>query len=305
MNDASPKPFIPVLLSEDTLRPIPCLAVLYFFVAGSMPLSLVAFEYCGVSTAVVLMLVMTGAGWTLFPESCRRCRFMVLAGMGLALLHSAAPWRSYEKHLLRPEVHAEIRAVVIEDHLRFGDDEVLNFLGDTRRVQLRVTHVRLSREQEWQPCSGRVLLSVPPPRPALSNPARRAGASNGLRYGQTIEARGSFRLPHKSALPGRMDYPAYLRTKGIRHLYYPSEITTISETPTGWRRGAAVWFEMREHLLARVVRGLEHPENQSALAAMTLGFRQSLDSDQRNTYLKSGMIHIFAISGLHVGILFI
>ena len=37
---------------------------------------------------------------------------------------------------------------------------------------------------------------------------------------------------------------------------------------------------------------------------MTLGFRQSLSLEDKEIYIRSGMIHILAISGLHVGMVY-
>ena len=36
---------------------------------------------------------------------------------------------------------------------------------------------------------------------------------------------------------------------------------------------------------------------------MTLGLRNELDTDQKETFLKSGTMHLFAISGLHIGVI--
>jgi competence protein ComEC len=39
--------------------------------------------------------------------------------------------------------------------------------------------------------------------------------------------------------------------------------------------------------------------------ALLLGFRGGLDQDLKNSYAASGAMHILAVSGLHVGILYI
>ena len=50
--------------------------------------------------------------------------------------------------------------------------------------------------------------------------------------------------------------------------------------------------------------GLEqHPYLAAALRGMLLGERHGLNDDQRDLYLRSGAMHLFAISGLHIGVI--
>ena len=74
--------------------------------------------------------------------------------------------------------------------------------------------------------------------------------------------------------------------------------------PTGWRQGIAKLIHLRENLLNRIIRYVGGEGNQKTLAAMTLEFRQSLNWEEREIYIKSGMLHILAISGLHFDISF-
>ncbi len=66
------------------------------------------------------------------------------------------------------------------------------------------------------------------------------------------------------------------------------------------------WFlEQREVLLDRY-RALADDEAQYAvLAAMTLGDKSALTSDLRETYSVTGASHILALSGLHLGIIYL
>ena len=61
---------------------------------------------------------------------------------------------------------------------------------------------------------------------------------------------------------------------------------------------------MRENILHRILQNVEGSSNRKTLAAMTMGFRKSLEPREREIFLKTGMIHILAISGLHIGILY-
>lgn len=61
--------------------------------------------------------------------------------------------------------------------------------------------------------------------------------------------------------------------------------------------------EYRQQLLEQYQKDLS-PEAYSIVAAMTLGDRTSLSSETRQTFHVTGTAHIFAVSGLHLGIIY-
>lgn len=65
------------------------------------------------------------------------------------------------------------------------------------------------------------------------------------------------------------------------------------------------WRErLRMKAKARLGLGLEsQPDRVSALRGMLLGERGGLRSAQKDLYLRSGAMHLFAISGLHIGVI--
>lgn len=208
-------------------------------------------------------------------------------GAGLGFWHTRVDSSSYLRLLpAGDQAHVQLQAVVVADRLLRTDE--LRALEDKRQIEVEITALRADNASEWRPCSGRVALNERP---------------EGVHYGQSIVTVGTLREPLPADLPGLFDYQQYLRTQGIRHVFYLSEFATLVESPVGWRRIPVLLLSTRERLLGRAVRGVS-TENQAAVAAMTLGFRQGMDPKTKESYIDSGMIHLFAISGLHVGILF-
>lgn len=67
---------------------------------------------------------------------------------------------------------------------------------------------------------------------------------------------------------------------------------------------AAACSAFRQRAAARLQSGLEErPEHHQLLNALLLGYRQGLPAELSRTFAFTGMLHIFAISGLHVGIM--
>ncbi|MCA9837539.1 MAG: DNA internalization-related competence protein ComEC/Rec2 [Trueperaceae bacterium] len=106
-----------------------------------------------------------------------------------------------------------------------------------------------------------------------------------------VVLQGSFALAPNKRNPGGFDYAGYLHRRGIWGQFYIDEV--ISSQPAT--------FTLKERLSQALARGLT--EQQAGLMqAMTLGLRDSL-GDLRELFSASGLAHILALSGLHVGIL--
>ncbi len=271
-------------LPDDLLLPLPCLPVFWFFVAASIPVSLPAFDYASVPVAAAVGAAMTGIGFLVLPRNSWKYAWAMLPAALLTIAHAWAPWQTYHKHLNADEVSGEIRGIVTEVRLPVTDS--LQWLEQPPQVELKLTH--MMHDGGWQRCRGKVLLRDGP---------------EALRYGDHITATGAFRLPWRSTLPGTMNYVNYLRGRGITHIFHVSD-ADIDSGATGWRRGMAALYSVRDHAAAHIVEGIDKPGDRTVLAAMTCGFRQGMTPEDRNLYLRSGMLHLFAISGLHVGILF-
>ena len=273
--------------SEDTLRPYPAFSLLYFFLSTSLPLGMWDFAYTNIHWAGVLAVGLLLIGLLVFPKSHKKWGSMVILGVFVTCLHIWSPWQSYEKILPRPEVYVEIEALVTDDQML--EEDSLSDLTKTKNVELSIRRLRLSQYEDWSQCRGKILLLKPP---------------ENLTYGMAVLAKGALVIPWKSEIPGTFDYRNYLRSKGIRHLLNSDELLVIDQNARGWRQMVQRLIQIREALLERIVRHIDSGRNAKILAAMTLGFRQNLSSEDREIYLRSGTIHVLAISGLHVGVLF-
>ena len=126
-----------------------------------------------------------------------------------------------------------------------------------------------------------------------------------LEKGDVLLMRTTFQRPSKALNPEGFDYAAYLSNKGI--------------TATAFVRGgdwqvlthqhrfsiSAIAENCRNKLL-ELYEGLQLPKDQFAvLAALTLGYKDAIDPELREDFSHSGAMHILAVSGLHVGIIYL
>ena len=248
--------------------------------------------------AAVLIPVLTHFGWSgvvicaagalalarAAPARVLSSACCVLAGAALAALHLWAPWQTYRTHLPRGECAAELRAVVVRASY---EGEALPWLLPRTGPVARISALRLGPSARWSDCAGKVLLQLP-----LGQEAK---------YGERIQAKGAFLHPDPALVLGGFDYRTYLLGDGVRHVFRAENIELLGRA-AGWRRIPSALYTLRDRCAEWLVAGLDASANRGVLLAMTLGYRDGLALETKQRFLRSGAVHLFAISGLHVGI---
>lgn len=115
--------------------------------------------------------------------------------------------------------------------------------------------------------------------------------------GQRLEALGRSKAPESPTNPGQFDQRAFLRSQGLNLLFEADSLRLLAP-PSAFPRLVAAVRGLLERALARTVPAAQLPLFEAALLGNTSGLDPSVMDDFRN----SGMLHILAISGQHVGI---
>lgn len=119
--------------------------------------------------------------------------------------------------------------------------------------------------------------------------------------GQCFYVSGRFKEPEKAGNPGEFDYPGYLKSKGIRYMFYADSFKELSR-PDGIKKALLSFpemcFRMRKYLLERFTYG-RNQEEKALLAAVCLGDSSLSDNDVTREFALSGCSHLLAVSGTH------
>ncbi len=99
-----------------------------------------------------------------------------------------------------------------------------------------------------------------------------------------------------------LDYDRYLVRSGVRFTLGRGYVGDILEPPPRWRRSLAKWGQAVDAQLHRGVHDERTQRLADLSAAMALGRKDRLSLEQREQFSTTGVMHLFAISGLHVGI---
>ena len=104
--------------------------------------------------------------------------------------------------------------------------------------------------------------------------------------------------------PHQFDYSKYTKSLGVYgQLRFSS--TEILKTQTGSRTLMGIAQNLRAYIVAKLQNTNLKTDERAILQALILGEKKDIDKSLYNEYAAAGAVHILAVSGLHVGILYI
>jgi len=121
-------------------------------------------------------------------------------------------------------------------------------------------------------------------------------------YGDELYLKVKLQLPSKPLNPGQMDYSKYLQNHHIQYIAYISNTFTILK---GAHKDVFYYsYLIRKFFENQFKKYIHGKQEYAILVAMILGIRSVLDQDLFAAYSNSGIIHVIAISGLHIALFF-
>ncbi len=100
-------------------------------------------------------------------------------------------------------------------------------------------------------------------------------------------------------------YSRLMLARGYTGKTYISEYSQVVMSPSKTKSLAAGIKKMQRGATERVLRLKTGPDETAVAAAMTTGDRSGITPELRRSYARTGASHLLAVSGLHVGIVFL
>jgi len=131
------------------------------------------------------------------------------------------------------------------------------------------------------------------------------GVLKSVDLSDVIEIIGDLVLPSEPSNPGDFDQRTYLRTQAVHALVRTNHVESVSVL----QRERTLWdwlLYVRGRLRRRAEQLIaDHLKSETApvAQAMLLGTRSQIDDETRRAFRESGMLHVLAISGMNVGLL--
>ena len=125
-----------------------------------------------------------------------------------------------------------------------------------------------------------------------------------LHYGSRIIIHQSFQPISNSGNPGAFDYQQYC---AFQHIYYQVYLTGKGyQILSGDKKNFfdELILKMRAFVLHSLRANISHPDALGIAEALLIGYRVDLDQDLVQAYSNTGVVHIIAISGLHIAMIY-
>ncbi len=121
-----------------------------------------------------------------------------------------------------------------------------------------------------------------------------------LEIGNQVIIEGVIRKGREKRNPFEFDYNAYLNSSGIDALLYIKKISDVQVTDNASAHFANSIYRLRSAINSRISR-LYNAEAAGLVKGLLLADKSGIDYGTREQFVNSGVIHVLAVSGLHVG----
>lgn len=122
-----------------------------------------------------------------------------------------------------------------------------------------------------------------------------------LHEGDVIMFPNHMQQIHNTGNPGEFDYAAYAAHNGLYHQQFSAAADIILLEKAG---RPSLLTNCHNWCMLQLQHYLPNRATQTLLQAMLAGDETGMDSDLRNAYAQTGIIHIVSISGSHVAVVF-
>ena len=123
-------------------------------------------------------------------------------------------------------------------------------------------------------------------------------------YGQVIITEKTPEEIHNKGNPGGFDFHHFSKVKGFRYQLFLNEnefkIDSSLFQP-GWR---SALFTIRDNIITQIKKYIPDKQRAGLAEALLIGYREDLDKSLLKAYTRTGIVHIIAISGMHLGLIF-
>lgn len=113
-----------------------------------------------------------------------------------------------------------------------------------------------------------------------------------LMYGVKVRVLGNLNLPVNNTIPNNFNYKEYLKYKGIYYTLDIEKVEIISDQ-------VSFIYKVKNFISDRISK----IDDTGYMRAFILGDKSMINENTYNAYQKIGVTHLFALSGMHVGLL--
>lgn len=186
------------------------------------------------------------------------------------------------------------------DHLLSINSEIIAYKAKVvkepdpkaKSINLKVEVLEVLTE-EWTKASGKVNVYVDQAK----------GAE--IVFGDILLIKGSPNLSEGPKNPGEFDFRNYLVYNNIFHQQFVGEaFHLVGHRVFWWQKPFEYSIKARNKCADLLSAHIQDKDARAVLLAITLGVKDELDNELQASFSAAGAMHVLAVSGLHVGIIY-
>ena len=271
--------------------PFPMLRIAGFFIGGIL-FSIYQPDCISPNVAVVLPITLALVYFIIYFIEGIKTLPVLLGFIGLSAIFLFGYARLYLQNDLRKKDHI---SKIVEPINAY--EAVVRSIPQEKekswKVEAELVMVK-SDTGQWLPVTGNLLLYISKDEPLASV----------LKYGDQILVKGCPQELKPPANPGEFDFKRFLSFKNIfyQHFARKSEVQFVAPVQ---RKGFIYYsHQARAWSLSKLSKYISGRSEQAVASALVLGVTDAIDDDIINAYAASGALHVLAVSGMHVGIIY-
>jgi competence protein ComEC len=159
------------------------------------------------------------------------------------------------------------------------------------KMEIEITSAKTMR---WQPAKGKLLLYV----------SKKNFRATSFHYGDKILVKGNPEEIKSPANPGEFDFRRFFSFKNISHQQFVQWEDVRFISSAGWKGFIHYSHLARSWAMKKLKDHVQGDDERAIVIALVLGVTDGIDNDLQNAYAASGAMHVLAVSGMHVGIIY-
>lgn len=191
-----------------------------------------------------------------------------------------------------------------ERNIYYQKDWIGKYTAETKPMLLRFSTQPIERDKTWKieagifafqdqktwkKVSGKILVYVDK-------------HTQGLQKDQWINTKKTLQPIAQIQNPGSFDYAAYCARQGIYHsLYLQEKDFYIVEQS---KQGKNILVQAQEYVRTVFDQYIPEEQEKAIAEALVIGYKYDLNDDLLQAYSNTGVVHVIAISGMHLGLIY-
>lgn len=169
--------------------------------------------------------------------------------------------------------------------------EPLTEKAKTFKAEATINAIQVNNE--WKNVVGKVILYF-----------RKDSIEPAVTIGSRVLFVNKLQPIRNSGNPGAFDYARYCAFRGIHHQVFVKQGEYKTITSTG-EMSLSMWLNtIKAYVLSVLKTHIDGKEESGVAEALLVGYRNDLDKDLVQAYSNTGVVHIIAISGLHLALIY-